>query len=269
MTKADTSYLALIAIGLAIDSFVLWPRFLRRSEAELARARVWLWSSTMVILWALVAAGVALWMFERRSWTELRLVAPHGWRILGTIGLLLAVVIFYSRPVVAVARAKRSNKRIKFPKNVAKRAPQTRAELAWWIALSVSAGICEEFICRGYLIWVLQPALGLWWAAVVSLIVFAAAHAYQGAKGVFAVGVVGGLLTLIVLVFGSLVPAMAVHMLADAGEGFVAWLALRDVPVGHDCASGLGEPCLPAPTANWCESSSSNSAGNSMHPAPT
>lgn len=244
MTKADALYLVLIAIGLSFDSFVLWPTFLRRSEVEPARARVWLWSSTIVFLWTLVVAGVALWMLERRSWTELRLVAPHGWRILGTIGLLLAVAIFYARPVAAIARARRSNKRIKFPKNVARRAPHTRAELAWWMALSVSAGICEEFICRGYLIWVLQPVLGLWLAATVSLIVFAAAHAYQGAKGVVAVAVVGGLLTLIVLVFGSLVPAIAVHMLADAGEGFVAWLALRDVPAGHDDASGRSEPLL-------------------------
>src|SRR5689334_20122865 len=230
MTKADGLYLALIAIGLLIDAFVLWPMFLRRSESEPARARVWLWSSTIVFLWTLVAAGMAVWMLERRSWTELRLVAPHGWRILGTIGLLLAVVILYARRVAAIARVKRSNKRIKFPKNVARRAPHTRAELAWWIALSVSAGFCEEFICRGYLIWVLQPALGLWFAAAVSLIVFAAAHAYQGAKGVVAVGVVGGLLTLVVLVFGSLVPAIAAHILADAGEGLVAWLALRAVP---------------------------------------
>jgi membrane protease YdiL (CAAX protease family) len=244
MTKADALYVALIAIGLSIDSLVLWPRFLRRSEAEPARARVWLWSNTIVFLWTLVAAGVALWMLERRSWTELRLVAPHGWRILGTIGLLLAVAIYYARPVATIARARRLNKRIKFPKNVARRAPHTRAELAWWMALSVSAGICEEFIFRGYLIWVLQPALGLWFAAAASLIVFAAGHAYQGAKGVVAVGVVGGLFTLIVLLFGSLVPAIAVHMLADAGEGLVAWLALREVPAGHDGASGPGEPLL-------------------------
>jgi membrane protease YdiL (CAAX protease family) len=244
MTKADALYVALIAIGLSIDSFVLWPSFLRRSEAEPARARVWLWSSTIVFLWTLVAAGVALWMLERRSWTELRLVAPHGWRILGTIGLLLAVAIYYARPIATIARARRANKRIRVPKNAARRAPHTRAELVWWMALSVSAGICEEFIFRGYLIWVLQPALGLWFAAAASLIVFAAAHTYQGAKGVVAVGIVGGLFTLIVLIFGSLVPAIVVHILTDAGEGLVAWLALRDVPAGHDGASGLGAPLL-------------------------
>jgi uncharacterized protein len=116
---------------------------------------------------------------------------------------------------------------------VARRAPHSRVELASWLGLSLTAGICEEFIFRGYLIRVFQPALGVWLAAAASLIVFAAAHAYQGAKGVVAVGAVGTLFTLIVLVFGSLVPAMAVHTLVDAGEGFVAWLALRDEPSGQ------------------------------------
>jgi len=247
MTKADAFYVALIAIGLTIDSFALWPGFLRRSEADPSRARVWLWGNSIVLLWTLTAAGVALWVLERRSWTELRIVAPHGWRILGTIGLSLAVVTFYARSFARITRARRSNKRIKLPNDTARRAPHTGAELAWWLALSVSAGICEEFIFRGYLIWVLQPVLGLWFAAAASLVIFAAAHAYQGAKGVVAVGVVGGLLTFIVLVFGSRVPAIAMHMLADAGEGLVAWHALRGVPPGRNGASGLGEPVLAGP----------------------
>lgn len=236
MTKIDASYVALIAIGLSIDSLVLWPRFLRRSDADPARARVWLWSSTILFLWTLAGAGVVVWIVERRTWTQLRFVAPHGWRLLGTIGLLLAVALFYAKPVAAIARARRSNKRIKFPKDAARRSPHTRADLAWWMAVSLSAGFCEEFIFRGYLIWVLEPTLGLWFAAAVSLIVFAMAHAYQGARGIVAVGVVGGLFTLIVLVFGSLVAAIAVHMLIDAGEGVVAWLALRQGPSGNDGA---------------------------------
>jgi membrane protease YdiL (CAAX protease family) len=95
------------------------------------------------------------------------------------------------------------------------------------VAVSLSAGVCEEFIFRGYLIWAFQPMFGLWGAAVFSVVVFAAAHAYQGAKGVLSTGVVGSLFTLVVLVFGSLLPAMVLHALVDIGGGLVAWLALR------------------------------------------
>jgi membrane protease YdiL (CAAX protease family) len=203
-----------------------------------------MWSTTITLLWTLLAAGVVLWLFERRSWTELRLVVPHGWRMMATIGLLSAVALYYARSVDTIARARRLKKRIKFPKGVERRAPHTQTELAWFMAVSVSAGVCEEFIFRGYLIWLLQSVLGLWGAAAVSLVVFMAAHAYQGAKGVVGVGLVGALLTVVVLVFGSLVAAIAMHVLIDAGEGFVAWFALREVQPSRDRQSGLGEPLL-------------------------
>ena len=56
-----------------------------------------------------------------------------------------------------------------------------------------------------------------------------------------ATGVVGALLTLVVLISGSLLPAMALHALADIGQGLVAWLALREVPDEGDVVAGLGE----------------------------
>jgi membrane protease YdiL (CAAX protease family) len=160
--------------------------------------------------------------------------------VLGTLGVLIAVAAFYARTVANIAHAKRAGKRVKFPTNAARRAPHTRVELSWWVAVSVSAGVCEEFIFRGYLIWLLQPVLGEWGAAAASVIVFAAAHAYQGAKGALAVGLVGSFFTLMVLVSGSLVPAIAVHALIDAAEGFVAWLALRDATAPGGRASVLG-----------------------------
>ena len=39
-------------------------------------------------------------------------------------------------------------------------APQTLRQAVLFGALCVTAGFCEEFIFRGYLIWVLQPVLG-------------------------------------------------------------------------------------------------------------
>jgi membrane protease YdiL (CAAX protease family) len=95
------------------------------------------------------------------------------------------------------------------------------------VAVSLSAGFCEEFIFRGYLIWVFQSLLDLWGAAALSLVVFALAHAYQGVKGILSTGIVGSLLTLVVLIFGSLLPAIALHALIDIGSGLLAWLALR------------------------------------------
>jgi membrane protease YdiL (CAAX protease family) len=241
MTTPDLLYLALIAILLLLDYRVLWPTFLRRSQADPGGARLWVWSGWMIMLWTLVAAGVALWLFEARAWESLRLIAPHGWRLWSAIGLVLMLVITYARTVIRIARSKRP-KRIQmgYP-HVEKLAPHTRSELGWWLAVSLSAGFCEEFVFRGYLIWVFQPLLGLWGAAAFSVVVFAAAHAYQGAKGILATGVVGSLLTLVVLISGSLFPAIALHVLTDIGTGLVAWLALRKAQGAGGIITGLSE----------------------------
>jgi CAAX protease family protein len=234
VTTADLLYLALIAIGLFVDHFVLWPTFLRRSQADPSQARLWLWSGWMILLWTLVATGVALWLFEARTWEALRLTIPRGWRLWSSIGLVFALPITYARTVVRVTRRRRS-RRIKVGNpHVEKLSPHTRSELGWWVALSLSAGFCEEFIFRGYLIFAFQPMLGLWGAAMFSVVVFAAGHAYQGAKGVLATGIVGSLLTLVVLISGSLLPAIALHALVDIGQGLVAWLVFRRTQDGGD-----------------------------------
>ena len=108
--------------------------------------------------------------------------------------------------------------------------PHSRRELGWFIALSLSAGFCEEFLFRGYLIWALQPLLGLWGGSGLSVVAFALVHSYQGREGILKTGTVAILFTLVVLGCGSLWPAIALHVVLDVGSGLTAWLVLREVP---------------------------------------
>jgi hypothetical protein len=227
VTTPDFLYLALIAILLCLDHFVLWPSFLRRSQTDPARARLWVWSGTMLILWTLVVAGTAVWLIEARPRAALGLNVPRGWRLWVAIGLVLTLAVATARTVVRIARSRRG-KRIKLGHaHVEKLSPHTRDELVWWVALSISAGFCEEFVFRGYLLWAFQAVLGVWGAAALSVVVFALAHAYQGARGIVSAGIAGILFTLVVLVLGSLLPAIALHALIDIGQGLVAWLVFR------------------------------------------
>jgi membrane protease YdiL (CAAX protease family) len=105
--------------------------------------------------------------------------------------------------------------------------PHTASEFAWFAALSVTAGVCEELIFRGYILWAAQSILGLWPAVVLSCLVFALAHAYQGIGGIVKTGLVGAFFMATVLVLGSLLPAMVAHALIDIGQGAGAWLVLR------------------------------------------
>src|SRR5258708_8718222 len=102
--------------------------------------------------------------------------------------------------------------------------PQGRLELIPFFALAVTAGVCEEFLYRGFataafLRWVLPP----WIAVVASSLLFGLAHLYQGRGGFVSTTILG-------LLFGA-TPAAVVSLVS------VRLWHIRD-----DLAAGLAGP---------------------------
>jgi uncharacterized protein len=241
MTILDWCYVALIASGLLIDHFVNWPAFLRRSELDPHSARLWLWRGWMILLWTLVVVGVALWLANERAWSALGFTLPHGWRLWASVAPVVGFALHEALTAAKVARiaGPKPKLRAQFGELVII-LPRSLAELRWFTAASLTAGFCEEFLFRGYLIWAFAPLLGWWGAAALSLAAFAAGHTYQGKAGFIRSALAGGVFTALVVLFGSLVPAIALHALIDAGGGVIAWLVLREGPVNAVLA-GAGE----------------------------
>jgi len=231
MKVADWCYIALIASGLLVDHFVSWPAFLRRSQRDQPSARRWLWIGWMTLLWTLVVVGIALWRSNERAWLALGMTVPIGWRLWGSVFLVVGLALQQGRTAARIARITGPKPKLRAQLGELSIAlPHSSAELRWFVAVSLTAGFCEEFLFRGYLIWAFEPWLGWWGAAALSLAVFAAAHAYQGKAGAIKSGLVGGVFTLIVALSGSLVPAMVLHALVDILSGVIAWLVLREGP---------------------------------------
>lgn len=106
--------------------------------------------------------------------------------------------------------------------------PRTGSEKIAFAGLSVSAGIAEELVFRAFLIAaLLQAGAPMTLAAGLSVAVFAVSHAYQGVTGVLRVAALGAILTLPILVTGSIYPGMIAHAALDVLAGIVLadWLA--------------------------------------------
>lgn len=100
--------------------------------------------------------------------------------------------------------------------------PNTRLELACWFLLSTTAGICEEFLFRGYL--QLQFAAmtrSMLAGALLSAVVFGASHGYEGAARMILIGIFGLLFGLLAWWRRSLRPGMIAHAWHDALSGAV------------------------------------------------
>jgi membrane protease YdiL (CAAX protease family) len=104
--------------------------------------------------------------------------------------------------------------------------PHTTREHRLFRWLALTAGICEEILFRGFVLWYVQVWTGLVPAAVVSCVVFGLAHAYLGSPHVLRTALFGAFLVLLVLVSRSLWPAMIVHAAVDLNSGDLSFRAL-------------------------------------------
>jgi membrane protease YdiL (CAAX protease family) len=96
--------------------------------------------------------------------------------------------------------------------------PKTPREQLWAVLIvAPTAAFCEEFLFRGYLLTQLHDWLhSFLWAWVLTSVVFALAHGYQGWSGMTQAGLLGALLAYPVVRWGSLYPSMLAHGMIDA-----------------------------------------------------
>lgn len=99
--------------------------------------------------------------------------------------------------------------------------PRTDIEAKAWSAVSWTAGVTEEFIFRGVLLYTVSLYLDVssLTLAFIGGALFGLAHAYQGVRGVLVTGIVGWGLGYLYLAMGVLWPVMVVHALLDLIAG--------------------------------------------------
>ena len=86
--------------------------------------------------------------------------------------------------------------------------------------MALTAGICEEFIFRGFVIAALFGAgLSSWAAVIASSLMFGVAHLYQGKGGSVGTGILGLLFASIRIAYGSIFPVVIWHAVLDIVAG--------------------------------------------------
>ena len=111
--------------------------------------------------------------------------------------------------------------------------PQTAVELPPYLALAITAGLCEEFLYRGFAMAAITRAgLSAWLVVLVSSVLFGLAHSYQGRGGIVMTFVVGLVLGASRLAYNSLVPAVFWHSAVDIAAGVAGKRYLKRRPTG-------------------------------------
>ncbi len=220
-TLLDHTLFIVLAVLFPLRASAFGFRRLRlAAEAERPRVRRSVYRQAIVVQWSLSAATLALWLATRREWSALGLVPRLTWGLIGVAAgaaIMIEVIARQRggalRDDAALARLRERMRALEVM------LPHSRDELSLFFALSVTAGVCEELLYRGYMIWYLAHWLGLIPAAALAALIFGAGHAYQGWRGMLTTAAVGAFLAAVYVVSGTLYAGMLLHALMDAHSG--------------------------------------------------
>ena len=97
-----------------------------------------------------------------------------------------------------------------------------------WVAVSITAGVCEELAFRGFLQRQLHSLTGNIVVAVVAQgVVFGLFHSYQGWTNVVGISVLGVLFGALAAWRGNLRANVVVHAWIDLWEGWLQFVVLK------------------------------------------
>src|SRR5262245_55457072 len=220
----DYAYVFVLVVVMSVVEHVwFWPWFRAAAAAGRTDARLRGYRFAVAGQLAFGVGVIAIWLTAGRPLADLRLTAPGAWQLVLSAVMAAAIGWFATLQLRAIARTTPARRVAIRPKlgDVAFMLPRTRREHRWFLALSVAAGVCEELVYRGYLVWILSWWMGAAAAFLAVVALFGIGHAYQGRKGCTRATLTGAVMGAIVLATGWLVPAMVVHGVVDAMSGSV------------------------------------------------
>ncbi len=216
-------------IGFLLVLFLVQPWYGRRAWVKLQASiaagepvnRVLIYAQTMAVQWAVFLLLLAGWWFLERpfAWLGVHDTIGAGFGVVAVLGFTALAVL----GVLAWRRRRASDaeKREQRDKlgDLAPILPQDDRDLRAFFALSVTAGVVEELLYRGFVLWMLAQWMPLWAAVVLSSIAFGLAHSYQGRDGMLRTGAIGLLFAVLFIASGSIWLPMLFHALFDMVQG--------------------------------------------------
>lgn len=227
----DHLFVILLALVFPItDYFSIRKKASRIHDGE-TELRMGFYRGVIAYEWIYVGVVLLTWFALGRGAAELGLVPSVTPMALAGYALTLAIVALLVLQVRIVLgnpdyRAK-ARKELGW---LGALMPHTVAERDRFDRVSITAGICEEVLFRGFITAYLMSLLGVpfWGAAIGSSVLFGVAHIYQGPRGMLKCFGFGLIMALIYGMTGSVWAPIIAHAAMDIIAGRIAFGSLGE-----------------------------------------
>jgi hypothetical protein len=222
---------AYLVVGEPVAGYVLHRRFEGRLTRDSAARRSF-YRRLLVLEWGLAVIAVVVWSAAPDVGPAgVGLVWPRSWPgpVTGVAVLLVLVFLLLSLRAMASGALRTAADRLPRRPGDGRHAdpgvhstlallPRTRGERRLFTVVGLTAGICEEWLYRGFFLAVVSALLGAPPTPILVLVAAAAfglAHAYQGVAGIVTTAILGGVLAALYLDTGSLLVPVVLHVVID------------------------------------------------------
>jgi hypothetical protein len=221
MHLVDHIFILLLFVVQPIHGAYAFRRFVARIKAGERANRVREYFFTMAMEWTFLAALALAWFQFGRPVADLGFVAPGGigfWSGVGVFVLFTGYLIYAWHSAKHASDDERSEQAESLG-DLIHFLPLTRHHLRHFVGISITAGIVEEIVYRGFVLWYLSLLMPLWGAVIVSSVAFGLGHSYQGAIGGLRCGLVGLAFAILYVVTGSIWLPIIAHAALDILQG--------------------------------------------------
>ncbi|QOS80588.1 CPBP family intramembrane metalloprotease [Paenibacillus sp. JNUCC31] len=214
-----TALLLIIAVG-----YPIWDYFyMKKVEQNLVNKQK-LFIGIMTTQWLLVIIVFVFWVITHRSLNDLffldKPLFPFQFEFLLAAGLgigicigMFTLILVFSKKLRKILSDALSDESIQFL------LPSTIKERLLFLLVAITAGVCEEIIFRGVVVYYLNHLpfeLSVITIGIVSSLLFGIVHLYQGWKGVLLTTYLGAILFLLFVGTGFLWIPIVLHIIIDA-----------------------------------------------------
>ena len=225
----DHLFVALVLVAAPIDGARERRRLQRELDTGNVNARLEAYARVMVWQWSGAAVLILFWVLSRRSLRMLGIQAPDGMGFIVASIVVIAIMVFLANQVRTAKESAEFATRVRrAAASLSFVTPSTPAELSRFMGLGLTAGVVEELIFRGYLVWYFASFAPLWAAIVFTAIAFGIGHLYQGVAGVLKTTAVGLFFGILYWLSGSIWVPMFLHAATDMLQGRLIYFSLTN-----------------------------------------
>jgi uncharacterized protein len=206
------TYTVLVAPWLGC---IVYERARRRFLSGDRLAKVQFYRSGVAEQIVMTGSVLGLWRFGGVSGISFGIRAPYSW--FWTTSALVVLVIWLLWTGMRL-RPKAEKIRKRFQESMGMLFPDSRQERNWFGVLSVGAGISEELVYRGFLMYYVGeyvPHSNMTERVLLTSVIFGLAHIYQGWKRAIPTGILGLIFAVMYVISGSLLLPIVVHAATD------------------------------------------------------